>query len=142
VLVVSFAVTYFNGTDYKEVIQPFHLQIGPHFNNGFESAEEIGLNQSARAFVAAYGLDTADYYKTWLQDGTSVAWLLSYPGVQAIEIRVYDPDMQLRSCLECPTNSSSKQLIVTVGKAGWWYTRLNTVTAEFVYTLTISNRTG
>jgi hypothetical protein len=140
-LTVSADVTYFNGTVYEEVVQPFQLQLSNHANTSFDTAEQTALNQPLNSFVCGYpGWITVDYFKVWLTNGTSASFKLDYlmdTTVGGMEMRVYDPNRQLRTCLIYGVNDTLCQLTAYVNETGWWYAELDNPTAYTVYTLTI-----
>jgi hypothetical protein len=143
-LTVSADVTYFNGTVYEEVVQPFQLQLRNHGNTSFDTAEETELNQPQNSYVSNAGDDTVDYYTVWLTNGTSASFTLNYltsalTSVGGLEMRVYDPNRQLRTSIIYGVNDTLSQLTTEVNETGWWYVELDTMLPNgyVVYTLTI-----
>ena len=144
-LTVNADVTYFNGTVYEEVIQPFQLQLSNHVNTSFDTAEETALNQPQNSYVSNAGDDTVDYFKVWLTNGTSASFTLNYltsafTSVGGdMEMRVYDPNRQLRTSIIYGVNDTLSQLTTEVNETGWWYVELDTMLPNgyVVYTLTI-----
>jgi hypothetical protein len=136
-LEVDIQFTYFNGTAYKRVVQPFLLKIFPDSNNSFETADEILINQTRRAYVD-YSYNTVDYYKIWLQNSTTANFQLNYLARAGIEMRVYNPNEQLEVCLILGVNETLCQLTVNVNDTGWWYTKINAGSGYFIYTITVT----
>lgn len=142
-LEVNIQSTYFNGTAYKKVIQPFLLKIWPDDNNSFETAEELGVNQTRRAYIeySGYGVDIVDYYKIWLQNDITADLILNYIGGGGIEVQVHDPSKNLAACLLNQVNSSSKQITLDIKETGWWYIKLTAPdTPFFIYTITVKTQ--
>jgi hypothetical protein len=146
-LEVNVQLTYYNGTVYKRVVQPFFLKIFPDSNNSFETAEEIGINQTRRAYIeydCSYaGLqcyDTVDYYRIWLQNGTTTNFQLNYLDKAGIEMRVYNPDKQLEACLIYTVNETLCQLTVNINQTGWWYIKINAGSSMYIYTITVTTQ--
>ncbi|MDH7558499.1 MAG: hypothetical protein QHH18_07880 [Candidatus Bathyarchaeota archaeon] len=137
---INVEFTYFNGTVYKRVIQPFVLKVFPDDNNSFETAEELSVNQTRRAYVGCPidPFDRVDYYKVWLEEGTTVILNLNYLGGGGIETYVYGPNGTLEACLLNRGNSSLKQLMLKINKTGWRYIKLAAPDGgHFIYTVTV-----
>jgi hypothetical protein len=144
-LTINADITYFNGTVYEEVVQPFQLQLRNHGNTSFDTAEETALNQPQNSYVSSTGDDTVDYFEVWLINGTSASFTLNYLTSAftsvggGMEMRVYDPNRQLRTCIIYGVNDTLSQLSTDVNETGWWYVEVDTMLPNgyVVYTLTI-----
>ncbi|MEM3459134.1 MAG: hypothetical protein QXN36_00890 [Candidatus Bathyarchaeia archaeon] len=141
-LKIDIQFTYFNGTVYKRVIQPFVLKVFPDDNNSFETAEELSVNQTRRAYIEYYSLgnDIVDYYKVWLQKGTTANFQLNYLDKAGIEMYVYSPKKQIEACLVCRVNETLSQLTLNIEETGWWYIKIDAGSAEFIYTVTVTTQ--
>ncbi|MEM3457885.1 MAG: hypothetical protein QXN36_05365 [Candidatus Bathyarchaeia archaeon] len=140
---INVEFTYFNGTVYKRVIQPFVLKVFPDDNNSFETAEELSVNQTRRAYIGSPidPFDQIDYYKIWLEEGTTVILNLNYLGGGGIETYVYGPNGTLEACLLNRGNSSLKQLMLKITKTGWRCIKLAAPDGgHFIYTVTVTTQ--
>ena len=134
-------ITYFNGTIYKEIVQPFNLTIGPDNNNSFENAEEIGFGQH-EAYIDD-GADPVDYYRIWLQQGQRVQIAVALPGWGEIpppgdlDMHVYKPNRQVALSLLDGINTTGA--VVNADLTGWWYIQVD-CRVLLIYILMLSER--
>ena len=131
-------VTYFNGTAYRKVVQPFQLKIGPDANNSFERAQKIEPG-SFRACIDTEN-DLVDYYKIWLEWGQTVQ--VELPDVRdyrtaAPNIDIYDPDYMLKARLKYDTIPTL--INFTANSTGWCYIVAESHPTVFaIYVLNVS----
>jgi hypothetical protein len=131
-------VTYFNGTAYRKVVQPFQLKIGPDANNSFERAQKIEPG-SFRACIDTEN-DLVDYYKIWLEWGQTVQ--VELPDVRdyrtaAPNIDIYDPNYVLKARLKYDTIPTL--INFTANSTGWWYIVAKSHPTVFaIYVLNVS----
>jgi len=152
-LEIDYEITYFNGSIYKKIIQPFQISIQPDNNNDFEDAEEIGLGAHLE-YVNSQN-DPEDYYKTWLDQGQVCRVQLGYPWFNywpqtywylGLETFIYDPDRNLIASLPYQGRSESTpittEMTFTANTTGWWYIRVKYFVADHIYTLDVSILNG
>jgi len=139
-------VTYFNGTAYKKVVQPFQLKLAQDDNNSFENAEEIGFG-AHEAYIDDK-TDPVDYYKIWLEKDQVIRvekayslWYSEYfprdlqeSDQVGLDIFVYDPYRNLKTSLTYPTNAT-REVTFTADASGWWYIEVKYVLLDHVYLL-------
>jgi hypothetical protein len=130
-ITVDITLTYFNGTAYKQLIQPLELILGPSQNNSFEQAEQVGSGRSDEYYVDndANG-NPMDYFKMWLSPvqevNVSVLRAIGYnlsvpiPPSNAPDIYVYDPNRNISASLLFLQNDTST-IVVNANQTGWWY---------------------
>jgi hypothetical protein len=119
---VDVDVVYYNGTVFKEVIQPFLLSIAPDNNNDFPNATEISTGNYTNLYVGL--LDPVDYYKIYLNSGERLqvyAYGISSP-MALFNIYVYDPDENLNA--ETSQLNVSQTLAFTADSAGYWFIQI------------------
>jgi hypothetical protein len=141
-ITIEAAVTYFNGTAYKQIIQPVEVVFGPDHNNSFRQAEETGFG-THEDYVDKYSDgDPVDYFKVFLFEGQKVnisTWNAPHPGELVPDIFVYDPEENLEASQISSGTSARSDIILSTSQTGWWYIRVTTTTAVyFLYTLDIS----
>jgi len=69
-LKVVFKLVYFNGTAYREIVQPFQLGLSPDSNNSFEEAVEVFEGRYLKLFIG--GEDPKDFYKIYATQGEKI----------------------------------------------------------------------
>lgn len=140
---VNVEFTYFNGTVYKRVVQPFVLKVFPDDNNSFETAEELSVNQTRRAYIGSPidPFDRVDYYKVWLEEGTMANFTLRYFDGAGIDMYIYDAQEILESCLISPINSTLTRITLNINKTGWWHIKISVESAHFIYAIFVTTTT-
>jgi len=153
-----FEITYFNGTVYKRVVQPFQLRlIGNDDNDSFETADEIGFG-SVKAYADdAFG-DPEDYYKIWLEEGQVVQAELLQPFHDKItnpdyieeepwryynshlNLYVYNPLRELVAYSVHRYDAWVRQVTSTIDSTGWWYIKVESLynPGEGIYVLNVT----
>lgn len=137
---ITFQVTYFNGTTYNRIDQPFQLTIEPDNNDSFEDAEEIGFG-TRKGYVDG-DFDEVDYYKIWLEQGQAVKVALAHrpkeePDGLGIEMNVYNPNRQLITSIGYPQFGIG-EIVVQVDCTGSWYIQTIFRVGQHIYLLTVS----
>ncbi len=142
-LEIFIEVTYFNGTTYKRLIQPYQLKIGPDSNNSFETATELSKNQTLKKLYIG-GYDKNDYYKIYLEKDHSVQIYLeeetSSLAIANINISVYDPngiEKAYKTLYPGPGPRYTNLTLIT-DKTGYWYIRVELGGGQCFYTLKIN----
>lgn len=137
--------TFFNGTVYKKLVQPFQIRFYHDHDDSFEQAEEIGLG-TRRDYVCGEGIilegdDPCDFFKIWLEAGQAVTVALGKPeggknSWWGIQMYVYGPDRQLENFVQ--DENSTTPLTLKPTEAGWWYIEVTGHGGQHVYLLTIT----
>lgn len=119
---INMELTYFNGTAYKKVIQPFQIQIAPDNNNSFEEAQKIAQGTYSKLYLGGY--DWVDYYKIYVPKGYIIQMHAFETGLEpqanpSFYLNLYDPEGKWK------TGSSSLDyshfIAYTTDSAGEWF---------------------
>lgn len=123
-VIVSFETTYFNGTNYKKVVQPFSLKLFTEYEGTFATAREVMANQTVTAFIV--GDRSSDFFEVYLEQGETFNATV-FPGSQnwGIILRLYssaDENNPLTSSPEIQGNSLAPESIsYSIKSTGWYY---------------------
>jgi len=132
---LAIALTYFNGSAYKRVVQPFLLKMIGDNNNDFETAMELHEGVYSNLY-----LDELDYYKIYANVGQNVRMhIYATPADPSdpwasFEINVYDPDLNIVLRGEADHSSTIE---VTSNSTGYWYVELQMKMAG-LYTMEVT----
>jgi hypothetical protein len=156
-ITIEITVTYFNGTAYKQLIQPIDFTFGPDHNNSFDEAEQIGFGLSRAYYVDdSVNGDPVDYFKISLQEGqkvtTSVLILEDYklyPPISGLnpDVFIYDPNRNLEASLFLPgsnlhAHNATSQIVLNINQTGWWYVKVTTTFSYCLYVLNVTLVSG
>jgi hypothetical protein len=143
-ITIEITVTYFNGTAYKQLVQPIDFTFGPDHNNSFEDAEEITFGTHQGYVDRDPNGDPVDYFKIYLHQGQKVrisAWNAPYPGELAPDVFVYNPEESLEGSWSLAQTTS--QMVLSINQTGWWYIKVTiTLAPNMLYALDISSVSG
>ena len=143
-------VTYFNGTGYEKLVQPFQLTFVPDDNGSFEKAEEISLGKtylrSVTAPLRSLQGDEEDYYRVWLEEGQKAELILADYSITGMEMWVYDSERNLlKDTGHLWGNNTVRYgkdvvtLVLDIDQGGWWFVRVAAPHGGFhTYTLEIT----
>jgi hypothetical protein len=126
-IMIETAVTYFNGTVYKRLVQPVELVYGPDHNNSFEAAEEIGFGQRTAYIDNDVNGDPVDYYKIWLHDRQTVQVSSLVEGGGVVfgpSMFIYDPEKNVEVCWGYRQNETLSQITLNINQTDWWYIKV------------------
>jgi len=71
-MAINVEFIYFNGTAYREIIQPFQLRLGPDSNNSFDTSTQLAMQDYlAKQYIG--GDDKADYYQVNVPQGHMIS---------------------------------------------------------------------
>lgn len=117
---LNIELTYFNGTAYKKVIQPFQLKLALDAGDAFETAKEIGFGEYTGWHVTA---DPEDFYKVWIDKGKTVKIQLSQKEPRGIilDLHLYDPLGDLVASSRSKLKDNTEEITHTINQSGWWY---------------------
>lgn len=134
---VNVELTYFNGTAYKKVVQPFQLKLIAEDNNSFENAEEASLGQSYRNVLG--GDDTQDFYKVYLLKDEIVNITMTPPGGQDFDLYLYSP-IDKENPVANSTNSADvvESINYNADFTGWWFVEVRWSAGLGIYTFAIA----
>ena len=130
-------VTYFNGTAYRKVVQPFYLKIRPDDTNSFDTADTIN---SGTTYTKLYlgGYDDEDYYKIHLNEGCFIkveANGTSSP-MPDFYLDLYDPSRNRKA--RSPSHGYSHFVTFTADSSGDWFIRTRLYENWGFYSLNVS----
>jgi hypothetical protein len=118
IMEVDVEITYYNGTNYESIIQPFLLTISSDNNTTFQSATPVSDGIYTNLY-AGYE-DPLNYYKIYLETGrtikisfneTSDFWFL-------FRVYIYDSEQTLRA--ETAKPDLSQTIEFTSDSTGYW----------------------
>lgn len=119
---VDIEVVYYNGTAFKDVIQPFVLKIAPDNNNDFKNAPEIFVGNYTNLYVGYE--DPVDYYKIYLNQGERIqvyVYGISEPKAM-LNVYVYDSDGKPKG--ETSQLGTSQTMAFTSDSVGYWFIQI------------------
>jgi hypothetical protein len=130
---VTMETTYYNGTGFERIVQPFQLKIAPGESNSVQTATEIDAGTYADLYL---GVNGTEWYKTYLNQGEIVKlWIngTSDP-VPWFNIFVYDAYGRL---LAQGSPSSSQAIELTANATGYLYIKLQSLGHYGFYSMTV-----
>jgi hypothetical protein len=121
-LSINMELTYFNGTAYKKVVQPFQIQIAPDNNNSFEEAQTIAQGTYSKLYLGGY--DWVDYYKIYVPRYCLIQVrayeMMPEPQVHPdFNINLYDPERKWKT--GSSSSNYSHTVSYTADSAGEWF---------------------
>ena len=141
---VSFATSYFNGTDYKEVVQPFSLTLVSDNEHTFDTAKEVATNQTVIGFIG--GDDNADFFKVYLDQGeTFNATDFRGSCLLAIMLNLYssaDDNPLISSPIYEGISLSPQSIAYSISSTGWYYVEVEWWAGDGPYTMTLTAAPG
>jgi hypothetical protein len=133
---IDMQLTYFNGTVYKRIVQPFLLTIKPDDNNNFETADSVDEGAYSGLYLGGY--DSDDYYKIYVPQGHVIdihAEITSHP-IANFCLYLHNPERELKAST---LNWNYSQTVTYVAdSAGEWFIHTRNHAGHGVYTLTIT----
>jgi len=136
-LEMIFEVTYYNGTAYKKIVQPFLLKIGPDDNNSFETADAI--EQGVNAWLYLGGYDTEDYYRIHVIQGYVININTSGSSPETtldFYIDLYNPEKRWKA--GSSSRGFSHNINFTADSTGEWFIWIYLEDDHGFYSLTIN----
>lgn len=130
-------ITYFNGSAYKKVVQPYLLKIGLDDNNSFETAHEIfsGITYSKLYLGES---DGRDFYRIHVKEGDSLTIQTEASSVAKpnFYLDVYNPEREWK-VRSGPEYSHSTSFVAN--STGYWFIKTGRHDNHGFYTLTITS---
>jgi hypothetical protein len=137
-LEITSEITYYNGSVFKKVIQPFQLKIAPDYNDNFSSATAIHLGKYDKLWIGQE--DLIDYYKIQLTQGQNVHIEVndtSYPLLAAnFRVYIYDPEKNIVKQSE--TSKFFETMDFMANSTGYWYIEVRIIGGGGLYLLAVS----
>jgi len=137
---IETTVTYFDGTIYKQLIQPMQFNFAPNHNHSFETAQEIGFGAHRDCLDGNVNGDLVEYFKILITEGqevnVSVTYLQEEPRLFS-DVFIYSPSKELEASLLVSRNDSPS-VALNVNQTGWWYIEMAYVDPVYNYILDIS----
>ncbi len=133
-LTVKVEVTYFNGTAYKRVVQPFKLRLTADMNESFENAEIINFGELLWRLLG--GDDREDYYKVFLEKGETINITMTPLWQEDFDLYLYGPGDRNNPAANSTRRSDVIESIEYVADtAGWWFIKVRQVGGWGIYSL-------
>jgi hypothetical protein len=135
-------VTYFNGTVYKKVIQPFQLRLIAENNDSFENAEEIStMPYTKKHFLG--GDNTQDFYKLYLTEGEIINITMMPPAVPPtadFDLYLYNPTDRNTPVASStnPGGGAQESITYTSDSTGFWYIKVIPIAGAGIYMLALT----
>jgi hypothetical protein len=134
-LTITAKVTYFNGTVYKQVIQPFELKLVEDNSNTFDTAKEVKLNQTITD--CAGGSDQQDFFKFYVNANDNISIIVTPSVYFGYDLYLYNSSqgVPFDSVKYCWDVSS---LNATAQTNGWWFVEIKPDRSAGIYWLNVS----
>lgn len=141
-LTLDVELTYFNGTIFKKVIQPFQITLQRNDNNSFETAREIQANQTIRG---ARNLPNQEFYKVQVNNGTMLNVTLNnmHGFLGGENLSLYSPPDLNHTLRTDSAMDHNYPLSVqyTADSTGYLYIRIDWWAGSDIYLLTVTTYT-
>jgi hypothetical protein len=137
---VDVEITYYNGTDFERIVQPFDLRISFDNNTTFQDATPI----SAGTYVNLYAgyQDPLNYYKIYLEKGRTMKVSINETSEYGFLFKVYIYDTEEKLRADSMQPDVSQTLEFTSDTAGYWFILVKAENEQapsgFFYTMEVS----
>ena len=130
---VTMETTYYNGTGFDRIVQPFQLKIAPWESNSVQTATEIDAGTYTDLYLSVNG---TEWYKTYLSQGEIVKLWINGTSDPApwFNTLIYDAYGKL---LAQGSPSSSQALELTANATGYLYIELQSLGHYGFYSITV-----
>lgn len=133
-LSVDMELTYFNGTAYKKVVQPFQIQLALDSNNSFEEAREIAQGTYSKLYLGGY--DKEDYYRIYVPQNHLIQVYAHETGPAnqahpAFYVNLYTPEEKWKTGSSSTNYSQNTSYIAD--SSGEWFIQVLTDGYSFGY---------
>lgn len=138
ILKVHSEVTYYNGSAYNKIVQPFEIIVEPDNNNSFQTATEVNEGNYTRLYLGFS--DSVDYYKIFMNQSDRVKLNIeTVPDEPKPYFAVYICDFEnKKTILQTEQDSSSKIVEFTANSTGYLYIKLCSDIQHGFYSMEIS----
>ena len=125
--------TYYNGTGFDRIVQPFQLKIAPWESNSVQTATEIDAGTYTDLYLSVNG---TEWYKTYLSQGEIVKLWINGASDPApwFNTLIYHAYGKL---LAQGSPSSSQALELTANATGYLYIELQSLGHYGFYSITV-----
>jgi len=131
-------VVYFNGAVYKQVVQPFQLNIVPDNNDSFETAQEIHEGYYPRLYTSQIG-DEKDYYKIYATEGQRIKVIINAtgrgPDSPLFGLYFYDPE---RNIVVANERDFVHTIDFVANFTGFWFIEIRIYAGHGFYSLDVN----
>lgn len=144
-LTIRFETTYFDGTEYKKLVQPFLLKFTGDNEDTFGTAREVTANQTIMDFIG--GGDPLDFFKISLEPGevfnvtippSSYDWTVIF--------YLYGPDDEnhplANSSIYHGDSLASDSIVYSISSPGWYYVKVKSWAGNGPYSITFTTLTA
>jgi hypothetical protein len=140
-LTITAKVTYFNGTVYKQAIQPFELKLAADNSNTFDTATEVKLNQTIAD--CAGGSDQQDFFKFYVNTNDNISIVVTPSAYFGFELYLYNSSQGMPFDFVRRGLGEVGSLSATAQTNGWWFVEIKPyVTPGGIYWLNVSSARG
>lgn len=143
-LEVTYEVTYFNGTTYKKIVQPFHLVMYPEDNDSFDTADAVTPGDYGMdPLLCLGGIDSQDFYKIYLDNGEIIRVTMTPPrGSGDFDLNLYSPtDRNIPVASSTQRGDVAESIDYNADTTGWWFIEVRYVGGLGFYTFTLTTST-
>jgi hypothetical protein len=140
-LAIRFETTYFNGTVYEKVVQPFLLKLAGDSENTYETAREVAVNETVTDFIG--GDDRLDFFKMNLRKGETLNVTIP-PGRGTWEIifYLYGPNDETfplaNSSILTSVDPMAQSIVLRIDPAGWYYVKIECIAGIGPYSMMLA----
>lgn len=143
-LEITCEVTYFNGSTFKKIVQPFHLVISPDDNDSFDTADVVTLGEyGVDRLLWLGGTDTQDFYKIYLENNDVINITMTpHEHLGDFDLYLYNlPDMGNPVAISAHMSDVIESISYTIDSAGWWFIEVRYTAGLGFYTFTLTTST-
>jgi hypothetical protein len=136
-LMMRVEVTYFNGTAYKKVVQPFKIKLIADMSTSFENAEIVNSGQLIRRLLG--GDDREDYYKIFVENGEVIKINMTPPMQVDFDLYLYSPNSKNFPVKSSTNGGDTMESIEYVADVtGWWFIQVKHSAGWGIYSLNVT----
>lgn len=132
-LTVDVEVTYFNGTVYKKITQPFEVRLVSDDDNSFEKAAELQLNQTLVDCLG--GDDKQDFFRFYLEPNDIVTVIMRPPVGQDFDLCFYGSDYNTPLRCSMTRGDATESIDYIPYTSGWYFIEVERNGGDGIYLL-------
>ncbi len=126
-------VTYFNGTIYKKITQPFEVRLVSDDDNSSEKASELQLNQTLVDWLG--GDDGQDFFKVHLTANDTIRVNVTLSAGQNLDIFLFNSSGGLPVCSSIAKEVRFKSIEYTTSITDWYFVKVEREAGDGIYLL-------
>lgn len=133
-------VVYFDGDAFRELVQPFEIQLIADDANSFAEAKEIGIDQEVEGIIGG-DADLQDCFKVFLTEGERVnVTMVKRAYSDHFGLYLFNPYNIIDPVCVSQTQGDTMacSLFFTVDVTGWWFIVVRNLAGCGFYVLTLS----